>query len=75
VPQILDPPVAERGRQRKAGQAREVRTSEVTSEINAKNNEHRKDFQYKENSNNEPNNLFIVSRAAVMRCLHRTFDL
>jgi hypothetical protein len=75
VPQILDPPVAERRRQPKAGQGREVRTSEVISDINAKNNEHRKDFQYKRNSNDESNNLFIVSRAAVIRFLHRTFDL
>jgi hypothetical protein len=57
VHQILDPPVAERGHQPKAGQGREVRTSEVMSEINAKNNEHRKDFRYKENPDDESNKL------------------
>jgi hypothetical protein len=54
---------------------RDVRTSEVMGGINAHNNEHRKDLQYKGNSNDESNNLFIVSRAAVIRTLHRTFDL
>jgi hypothetical protein len=68
VYQGLDLPVAERRRQRKAGQARAVRTSQVMSEINADNNKHRKDLQYEENSNDGSNNLFIVSRAAVVRC-------
>lgn len=45
------------------------------SEINANNNEHRKDLQYKEKSNDEPDDLFIVSRNAVIRYFHRTFDL
>ncbi len=63
---ILDPPVAVRRCQRKVGKEIGVRTSEVISEVNANNNEHRKDLQYKENSNDESNNLFIVSRAALI---------
>lgn len=66
VYRVLDPPVAARRRQWKVGKERGVRTSEVMSEVNANNNEHRKDLQYEENSNDGSNDLFIVSRAALI---------
>lgn len=45
-----------------AGKEREVHTSEVISEINANNYEHPKDLQYKENPDDGPDDLFMLSR-------------
>ena len=71
----LDPPVAVGRCQRKVGKESEVHTSEVISEINTNNDEHRKGLQHKGSPNEISDSLVMVSRAALIRCLHRTFDL
>jgi len=53
----------------------EVHTSEVISEINTNDDEHREGLQQKESPNKKSDSLVMVSCAALIRCLHHTFDL
>jgi len=58
--------VAAGGCQWRPGKEREAHTNEVMSEINANNHEHPKDLQNKENPDDGPNDLFMVSRTALV---------
>jgi hypothetical protein len=62
VVRILDRPVAVGKCQWRPGKEEEAHTCEVMSEINADNYEHRKDLQYKESPDDDPDDLFMVSR-------------
>ena len=59
---ILSWPVAVERCQQKPGKERKVHTSEIMSEINANNYEHPKDLQYKENPDDDTDDLLILSR-------------
>jgi len=75
VHRTLDPPVAVGRCQRKVGRESEVHTSEAMSEINTNDDEHRKGLQHKAGPNEISDSLVMMSRAALIRCLHHTFDL
>ena len=53
----------------------EAHTKEVMCEINSNNRKHPKHLQNEENSDDSPDYLWLVSFAALIGCLYRTFDL